>query len=69
MRRYEGGLGAEFDAFLHRIDEREAAEARRGLRAIALAPTLAICQALLRGEKVPVELLRQDAVRRYGLKS
>jgi hypothetical protein len=68
VNRYEGGLGAEFEAFLHRIDDREAAEARRGLRALALAPTLALCQALLRGEQVPLEQLRQDAVRRYGLR-
>ena len=40
-------------------------EASRGLKAMALAPTLEICQALLRGEKVPLERLDQEAVRRF----
>jgi hypothetical protein len=61
-------IGPELEQLLARIDERDAAEIRRGLRALALAPTFEICQALLRGEKVPIELLDQDAVRRYGLK-
>ena len=44
------------------------AEARAGLKAMALAPTLEIYHALLRGEDVPVELLNQDALVRYGLR-
>lgn len=37
-------------------------------RAIMLAPTLEICKALLRGERVPLSRLNQDAVRRYGIR-
>jgi hypothetical protein len=35
-------------------------------RAIMLAPTLAICEALLRGETVPLSKLDQEWVRRLG---
>ena len=37
-------------------------------RAIMLAPTLDICRALLRGERVPLSRLNQRAVRRYGIR-
>jgi hypothetical protein len=40
----------------------------RVAQAMALAPTLDICRALLRGEAVPIELLDQGAVRRFGLR-
>ena len=35
---------------------------------MALAPTLEIYWALMRGEAVPVERLRPDAVLRYGIR-
>ena len=49
-------------------DSEEAREARRGIRAWQLAPTLDIYHALMRGENVPVGSLRPEAVKRYGLK-
>ena len=42
--------------------------ARRGLRAMALAPDLEVYGALLQGEAVPVSALDQEALKRYGLK-
>jgi hypothetical protein len=65
---YEGGLGPELEAMLYRIDERQAEEARRGIRAWLLAPTIDIYIALMRGETVPPEQLNQDALHRYGSK-
>jgi hypothetical protein len=61
-------LCPELERLLQSIDERRADEARRGLRALELAPTLEIYQALMRGEKVPVDQLNREAVLRYGLK-
>jgi hypothetical protein len=43
-----------------------AEDARRGWRAMMLAPTIEICQALLRGESVPVDELRPEWVKRFG---
>jgi hypothetical protein len=37
-----------------------------GWRAMMLAPTAEICRALLRGESVPVEMLRPEWVARFG---
>jgi hypothetical protein len=37
-------------------------------RAIHLAPTIEICEALLRGEAVPASKLDPDAVQRYDLR-
>lgn len=54
------------------ITTEQAAELDRIYKAMMLSPRdrsgLEICQALLRGEDVPVELLDPDAVRRYGLR-
>lgn len=58
----------ELERLLAQIDEREAAEIRRGLKAFALAPTLEICEALMRGDAVPIDQLDPEAVKRYGLK-
>lgn len=66
-REYEGGLGPEFEAMLHRIDARKELEAQRGIRHWLLAPTLEIYRALQRGEEVPIERLNQNAARAYGL--
>jgi hypothetical protein len=37
-------------------------------RAMMLAPTIEICEALLRDEKVPIDRLRPEWVRRFGLR-
>lgn len=37
-------------------------------RAVTLAPTIDVCEALLRGEKVPVSRLDPAWARRYGLR-
>ncbi len=66
--QYEGGLGPEYEKLLHRVAEREAQTAERGIRAWLLAPTIDVYQALLRGEKVPAEKLNADALARYELK-
>jgi hypothetical protein len=44
-------------------------EASRGWRAMMLAPTPEICQALLRGESVPPELLNAEWRARFGRRS
>jgi len=51
------------DAFPERIEQ-----ARRGLKALALAPSIAVCQALLRGEAVPWNTLDYWQAKRYGLR-
>ena len=43
-------------------------EARRGWKAMMLAPTLEIGQALLRGESVPLDQLRPDWVAWFDLR-
>lgn len=43
-------------------------EIARISRAMALAPTLDVCKALLRGESVPISSLDLHWVRRLGLK-
>jgi hypothetical protein len=46
-----------------------AEETRRIWRAMMLAPTLEVCEALLRGEAVPVKRFAPDWVKRFGVKS
>ena len=53
---------------LRGIDEREAAEARRGIRAWLLAPTLDLYHALMRGEAIPAAALNFPAIRQYGIR-
>lgn len=48
-------------------DSAERQEAMRVLRAVRLSPSLEICEALLRGEKVPRSRLDPEWVARYGL--
>lgn len=43
-------------------------QARRLERAVMLAPTLAICKALLRGEAVPQSQLDPSYFHRYGIR-
>jgi hypothetical protein len=56
------------EALLTRIDLREEMESLRGLKALALAPTLLLCRALLRGERIHWSQLDQRGAKRYGLK-
>jgi hypothetical protein len=46
-----------------------AQECERGLKALMLAPTPAIYEALLAGERVPIGRLNPEWVRRYGLRT
>jgi hypothetical protein len=49
--------------------ESEAARASRRLyKAMMLAPSIEICEALLRGENVPIERLNPIWVRKFGLR-
>jgi hypothetical protein len=42
-------------------------QTQRGLKAVQLAPSLAVCRALLAGQHVPVSQLDQRWRSRYGL--
>ena len=44
------------------------AEAQRGLKALALAPTLPLYRALMAGERVPWGKLNYFQAQRYGLR-
>lgn len=61
-------IGPEICALLERIDKRRDLEAQRGLKALALAPTLHVYWALIRGERVPWTQLMFFTAQRYGLK-
>lgn len=54
---------ADVAQFEPRYDE----AAARGLKAMRLAPTLAVCRALLAGQPVPKDALDQRWARRYGV--
>jgi hypothetical protein len=43
-------------------------DADRLWRAFMLAPSIEVCEALLRGESVPLDRLDTDWVQRFGLK-
>lgn len=66
-QRVDEIIGSETCALLDRIDERDHADYQRGMKALALAPDVHIYRALMRGERVPLEKLDQEAVQRYGL--
>jgi hypothetical protein len=51
-----------------RLRQREYEEYVVGFRAMMLAPTIELYHALLRGEDVPLHMLNQEAVARYGLR-
>jgi hypothetical protein len=61
-------LDKHADRVLFELDCLLADQARTGLRALALAPDIPTYHALLRGESVPIEQLRPEAVTRYGLR-
>jgi len=61
-------LDAHAERVLADLDARLDEQARRGLRALELAPDLATYRALLRGEQIPIDRLNATAVKRYGLR-
>lgn len=48
-------------------DTKERREAQEILKAVRLAPSLEVCEALLRGEKVPISRFDPQWARKYGL--
>lgn len=59
------------DRLLNALGILDTVEWRRSLilmRAIRLAPTLEVCEALLRGERAPISRLDPEWTRRYGLR-
>jgi hypothetical protein len=60
-----------WDAYMADIEHTEKLwhdlNAQRGLKAIRLAPSLAVCRALLAGQRVPKEALDDRWRSRYGL--
>lgn len=58
-------LGPAFTAL---CDQLIADKANRIYRAIMLSPTLEVCCALLRHERVPLNRLDQEWVERFGLR-
>lgn len=56
------------DRLIRLVDDLRAERARLGLKALALAPTLDLYHALVRGEEVPLEKLVPEAVVRFGLR-
>lgn len=61
-------LAADAEAAVARNEWRKDEEARRGLKALMVAPSLTVCRALLSGERVPWNTLVYAALRRYGLR-
>jgi hypothetical protein len=61
----ERGEVAEYELLPRQLS---AEETRRVWRAMMLARTLELCEALLCGEMVPTEKLDADWVRRFGVK-
>jgi hypothetical protein len=65
MRETDPGPAKDDRYFKPTVSDDEAA---RGWKAMMLAPTLEICQALLRGESVPVDRLRPEWVEWFDLR-
>lgn len=60
---------SDYMADVEREVDREAIlEARRGIKAMRLAPTLEVYEALLNGQPVPNDQLDQTWARRYGIR-
>jgi hypothetical protein len=66
-------IGMDIDEYLdgdqaaHQIPRDD--EAKRGIKAMMLAPTIEICQALLAGERLPWWTLRGEQARKYKLRA
>ena len=65
LRETDPGPSKDDRYFKPSISDEDAA---RGWRAMMLAPTLEICQALLRGESVPLDQLRPDWVEWFDIR-
>jgi hypothetical protein len=61
-------LAADAEALRVRQEWRQDAEYMHGSKALALAPNLTLYRALMRGERVPWNVLDYAALRRYGLR-
>ncbi len=68
MMHEDSALARLIEEGLERKRRREYAEYQRGFKTMMLAPTIELYHALLRGEDVPLGLLNQSAVTRYGLR-
>jgi hypothetical protein len=67
-------IGMDIDEYLNLDQEAHRPppvdhEARRGFKAMMLAPTIEICQALLAGERVPWWVLNGEQARRFKLRA
>jgi hypothetical protein len=61
-------LGPETLKMIEELASARQDQDRRLWRAFMLAPTIEVCEALLRGEEVPLGQLDQEWVRRFGLR-
>jgi hypothetical protein len=59
-------LAVELDEQTRRQNVAEREDANRVWRAMMLAPTLEVCEALLAGESVPLERLDAEWTKRFG---
>lgn len=66
-QRLEAIIGPYREQLTERQLERER-EAARGLKAMALAPTIGVCRALLAGERAPWNVLDYFAAEQFGLR-
>lgn len=61
-------FGPETERAIRELGIERRRETNRIYRAIMLSPTIEICEALLRREKVPIDVLDQEWVKRFGLR-
>lgn len=61
-------LGPETERVIAVIEERKRRRASRVFKALMLAPTIELGEALLRGERIPVDKLRPEWVQRFGIR-
>jgi hypothetical protein len=66
--RENARLAVEYDPVCTTMESAQARASRRLWKAIMLAPSLEICEALLRGESVPLDRLNPEWVKRFGLR-
>jgi hypothetical protein len=50
-------------------EHQDTLDVERGLKVLALAPTVEVYRALWRGEAVPLDRMNREGVLRYGLRS
>lgn len=65
-------IGVDLDEYMHQRDQAAQKviddKARRMLKAVQLSPTVYVCDALLRGERVPWQALDYWTADRYGVR-